>query len=205
VIGDLYEESLAGLCAVEIEHSDGRRAPLRVREWLAPRAGDESLLGRCEGPTLDIGSGPGRLTVALAERGLPSLGIDLTAYAVELTRSAGGLALRRDVFGRVPGSGRWRTVLLADGNIGIGGDPAALLRRTGRLLRPGGRALVEVENARTPTSAEWVRLRSAARTGDWFRWARLSAADAREVAAAGGMRVDEQWRSADRWFVTLST
>ena len=29
----------------------------------------------------------------------------------------------------VPGEGRWHTALLADGNIGIGGDPVALLRR----------------------------------------------------------------------------
>ena len=30
----------------------------------------------------------------------------------------------------MPGEGRWDTVLLADGNIGIGGAPVALLRRT---------------------------------------------------------------------------
>src|SRR5262249_61510991 len=74
-------------------------------------------------PTLDVGSGPGRLTVALAECGIPALGIDVTPYAVHLARAAGALTLLRDVFGRVPGAGRWMTVLLADGNIGIGGEP----------------------------------------------------------------------------------
>jgi hypothetical protein len=80
--------------------------------------------------------------VALGERGVPALGIDITTYAVWLARSSGALALHRDVFAPVPGAGRWARVLLADGNIGIGGDPVVLLRRAGELLRPGGLALV---------------------------------------------------------------
>ncbi len=109
--------------------------------------GDRSLLDRCRGPALDVGSGPGRLTVALAERGVPVLGIDIRPGAVAAARSAGALVMLRDVFGRVPGAGRWMTVLLADGTIGIGGDPAALLRRAGELLAPQGRALVELAPA----------------------------------------------------------
>jgi len=145
VIGELYERALAGHARPEIEHADGSRMPLNVDCWLHDTAGDKSILDRCAGPTLDIGSGPGRLTVALAERGIPALGIDITPYAVGLARSSGALVMLRDVFDRVPGTGRWGTVLLADGNIGIGGDPAALLRRVGELLAPNGRALVELD------------------------------------------------------------
>src|SRR5208283_696174 len=116
----------------------GSRKPLPVDGWLSESPGDKSILDRCEGPTLDIGSGPGRLTVALAERGIPTLGIDITPYAVDMARSSGALVMLRDVFDRVPGTGRWTTVLLADGNIGIGGDPAALLRRVGQRVVPLG-------------------------------------------------------------------
>jgi 2-polyprenyl-3-methyl-5-hydroxy-6-metoxy-1,4-benzoquinol methylase len=84
MLGELYEAALAGLPRPQIEHADGRLTPLPVDDWLQPRPGDESVLGRCPGPTLDVGSGPGRLTVALAERGIPALGIDITAYAVWL-------------------------------------------------------------------------------------------------------------------------
>ena len=49
--------------------------------------------------------------------------------AVAQTPDRGVAAIRRNVFDALPGEGRWRTALLADGNIGIGGDPAALLRR----------------------------------------------------------------------------
>ena len=139
------EDALAGLARPEIEHADGRRTPLRAEEWTRAVPGDGSILDRCKGHTLDVGSGPGRLTVALAERGVPALGIDVTPYAVWLARSSGALALRRDVFGTVPGTGRWATLLLADGNIGIGGDPGTLLRRVAELIMPGGQALGEVE------------------------------------------------------------
>src|SRR5580704_3810742 len=71
VLGALYEDALTGLARPEIEHADGRRTPLRIDDWLHVIPGDLSILDRCQGPTLDVGSGPGRLTVALAERGVP--------------------------------------------------------------------------------------------------------------------------------------
>lgn len=200
----MYEGALAGLGDAVVEHADGRRTPLRVDQWFGAIAGDETLLARCAGPTLDVGSGPGRLTVALAERGLPALGIDITPYAVELTRAAGGLALRRDVFERVPGTGRWRTVVLADGNVGIGGDPAALLRRVAELIGTGGRALVEVQPPGRPTRFEIVRLRTGRRVGPWFRWAYAGVDTIQTVACEAGLTVGEIWAAGDRWFVELN-
>jgi SAM-dependent methyltransferase len=200
VIGSLYEGSLAGLGHVEIEHADGRVERLPTPEWRDGRPGDDALLDRCSGPTLDVGSGPGRLTVALAERGLPVLGIDVTPYAVELTRAAGGLALLRDVFGRVPGAGRWRTVLLADGNIGIGADPAALLRRVAALLHPGGRAIVELDGA---TRTDRVRLRGTRGHGDWFAWPRVGVDAIGEHAASAGLAVAHLWIAGARRFAEL--
>ncbi|WP_067469476.1 class I SAM-dependent methyltransferase [Actinomadura macra] len=203
MIGDLYDEALRGAAGVEIEHADGRCRPLPMQDWLALRRGDAGLLDRCTGATLDVGSGPGRLTVALARRGIPVLGIDVAERAVALTIEAGGPALCRDVFGRVPGTGRWRTVLLADGNIGIGGDPAALLRRVLALLGPGGRVLAEVEPPGAPSWTEPLRLRSGRAVGEWFPWAHVSADGVPVLAAACRAAVAEQWQEADRWFVAL--
>lgn len=203
MIGELYEEALRGGGPVEIEHADGRRRPLPVTQWLAPRPGDGGLLARCRGATLDVGSGPGRLTVALARRGQPVLGIDLAPAAVALTVAAGAPALCRDVFGRVPGAGRWRTALLADGNIGIGGDPAALLRRVLALLAPGGTVLAEVEPPGAGSRTEPLRLRSGRSVGEWFTWAHVSADAAAALAAACAATVTELWREADRWFIAV--
>lgn len=203
MIGELYEEALRGRPAVEIEDADGRRRPLPVGDWLRLRPGDAGLLERCAGATLDVGSGPGRLTVALAARGLPVLGIDIAPSAVALAEAAGAPALCRDVFGRVPGTGRWRTVLLADGNIGIGGDPVALVRRAAVLLAPGGRILVEVEPPGTGSCTEPLRLRAPGTVGEWFDWARVSADAVRGVAADCAVALTETWTEAERWFVAL--
>src|SRR5215469_9107253 len=200
VIGELYEHALAGWARPEIEHADGSRKPLPVDGWLHESPGDKSILDRCEGPTLDIGSGPGRLTVALAERGIPALGIDITPYAVDMARSSGALVMLRDVFDRVPGTGRWATVLLADGNIGIGGDPAALLRRATDLLMPGGAVIAEVGPPGARSRRELVRLRTAAGPGAWFPWAWVGIDRVGGLAAESGLRTTEVWTDTGRWF-----
>ncbi|KAB8192799.1 SAM-dependent methyltransferase [Nonomuraea phyllanthi] len=200
MIGELYEESLQG-AEIDIEYADGRREPLRAMRWLRPIDGDEAMLSRCTGPTLDVGSGPGRLTVALAARGVAALGIDVTPHAVRLTLQAGGMALCRDVFGRVPGAGRWATALLADGNIGIGGDPVALLRRMRQLVRPGGEVIAEVAPPGTPSRIDRVRLRQGEVAGEWFGWADVSASDAPWLAGESGFEVTECHEEAGRWFV----
>ena len=65
--------------------------------------------------------------------------------AIWQTRDRGVSAILRNVFERVPAEGRWETVLLADGNLGIGGDPVRLLRRMAQLLAPGGRVVADLD------------------------------------------------------------
>ena len=132
-----------GEVLVEVGHSPAQLRSLHVGAWLAMSAADEMLASRCEAPVLDIGCGPGRFVEALGARGIPVLGVDVSRAAVAQTAGRGVPALLRDVYDRLPGEGRWGTVLLADGNIGVGGDPLTLLRRCAELLRPGGIALVE--------------------------------------------------------------
>jgi len=204
MIGELYERALAGLEQPVLECADGAAIPLAARRWLHAVPGDDSLLSRCEGPTLDVGAGPGRLTVALAERGVPALAIDITPYAVDLARSCGALALQRDVFGYLPGTGRWATVVLADGNIGIGGDPAVLLRRIRDLLRQGGKVVAEIEPAGVPLRRERVRLRTLGHFGAWFPWAWAGADQIGALAESAGLELVQVWDGAGRWFAELS-
>jgi SAM-dependent methyltransferase len=214
VIGAPYGEALAGgpdgRSQTEIEHADGSITPLwGGADWRRLRPGDASLIERCSGPTLDVGSGPGRFTVALGERGVPALGIDVAPDAVRIARAAGSLTLLRDVFSRVPGAGRWQNVLLADGNIGIGGDPAALLSRVAELLAPSGRALVEVQPPGRELRRERVRLRHCRghgyghQAGDWFPWAHVGADQLAAIAAEAGLSPAETWSCGGRWFATL--
>lgn len=165
--------------------------------------GDTGLLARCAGPTLDVGCGPGRLTAALLRAGHPALGIDVSAAAVRLARRRGASALHRDVFEPLPGAGRWRHLLLADGNIGIGGDPTRLLRRCRQLLGRDGRVHAELA---APGSRSWSGTASihhddAASAG--FDWAVVAAHDLPMFAAAAGLRILDTWTEAGRWFATL--
>jgi SAM-dependent methyltransferase len=166
-------------------------------------AADCSVLDRVSGPAIDVGCGPGRLVVALARRGIPVLGIDVTPSAVQHARARGASVLERSVFERVPGSGRWRSALLVDGNIGIGGDPITLLGRVRSLLRPAGNVLVELDAPGTRSESRVVRLDIEQATGPWFALCRVGADTLPDVAAAAGLVIDEEWHLHGRWFADL--
>jgi len=95
------------------------------------------------------------------------------------------------------------TVLLADGNIGIGGDPAALLRRAGELLAPEGRALVELEPPGSPLRREEVRLCYAGLASAWFPWAFVGTDQIEDVARDAGFGEVETWTVEGRWFASI--
>jgi SAM-dependent methyltransferase len=188
-----------------VRHDDGRSADLPLAAWAGPqRPGDLGLLARCLGPTVDLGCGPGRLTTLLTAHGVPVLGVDIAPYAVQLTRSRGGLALRRDLFEPLPGEGRWHHVLLADGNVGIGGDPRQLLRRCAELLRPGGSLLCETDQPGTALRLTRARLEPpAGSASEWFPWAHVGPEPVAAMAGAAGLTWAGEWTDHGRWFAAL--
>ena len=119
---------------------DGTVLPLDLDRYLGPadEESDVRVLDGLTGPVLDVGCGPGRHLHALAARGVFALGVDLSTVAVELAVGGGGRAMVGDIFGDVPGGGTWRSALLLDGNIGIGGRPVRLLERVRNLLDERG-------------------------------------------------------------------
>ncbi|MET9325529.1 class I SAM-dependent methyltransferase [Tsukamurella sp. NPDC003166] len=177
----------------ELQSAGGEVRRLPVARWLGHEHADESLLGAvldwCHGPTVDLGCGPGRIVDLLLRRGIPALGVDDSPHAVRLTRERGAAALRRDVFAPLPGEGRWSHAILLDGNIGIGGDPARLLRRAAALVEPGGTVVVEVEPSARGVHREAVRVRSAGGTSVWFPWAHVGFDVLDDLAVDAGLRL----------------
>ena len=187
---------------------DGRRSVLTpaLERWCGRvDAVDLALLARAEGPVLAVGCGPGRLVAELARQGQSALGVDVAAAAVRLTTSAGGAALRRSVFDPLPGEGRWGSVLLIDGNVGIGGDPVVLLRRCRALAHPGGRVLVELEAPGTGCTTVRTRLERGGEVTPWFDWAHVGVDAVDGPAAAAGLRVQDTWCAGRRWFASLTS
>jgi SAM-dependent methyltransferase len=187
-----------------LRSSCGRVIPIdSARWWGAPGPEEHEVLAHALPSTLDIGCGPARHTLALAERGIEATGIDVSTAVVRAARARGARVLHHDVFGPVPDAGAWGTALLLDGNLGIGGDPARLLARAGELVRPGGRVLVETHGPGEGTTSLRVRAETHRRRSGWFPWAIVDAEDLPALAQAAGLRCRERWRSGDRWFGRL--
>ncbi|MEU7761395.1 MULTISPECIES: class I SAM-dependent methyltransferase [Micromonospora] len=185
--------------------ADGPSRRLPVERWhRQATAAEATVVARCAGPTLDLGCGPGRMSVALTRAGLSAVGVDVSPRAVALTRARGAVAVHADLFGPLPAEGRWAHTVLLDGNIGIGGDPVALLRRCGSLLCSSGTVLAELE---PPGAGAWqgqAHVETGRHRGTPFRWAWLDPDAMSGVAAAAGLRVGEVFRSGGRWFAELT-
>jgi len=177
---------------------------LPVERWLgAATAADEAILDRAIGPVLDVGCGPGRHVHALARRGVLAIGLDICPSAVEIARRRGATAVEGSVFRDVPGAGTWGTVLLLDGNLGIGGSPVALLLRSAELLRAGGRVLAELDPPGTPSGRVLARLERPEGLSDWFTWARVAADGAGPLARSAGLAVVENFSTGGRLFSVM--
>jgi SAM-dependent methyltransferase len=201
---DLYAEALRRPDRLRAHCDDGTVLALPVERWLrTPDAIEHALLARARPPVLDVGCGPGRHVLALAERGIPALGIDSSAAAVAIARRRGAAVLRASVFKGVPLPRCWRTALLLDGSIGIGGDAVALLARVALLLRADGEALVEVEGRGTPSRLVTARLELAGRRSRPFAWARVGWDGVEELGQAAGFALAERWSAGGRCFVRL--
>lgn len=209
---DLYAAALHSMTAPgEHRHwyaryEDGPRRSLgeALRRWCGTAdATDQDLLAHAPGVVLDLGCGPGRLVVELARQGRQAAGVDTSRVAVRLARNAGATVLCRSIFEPIPGEGGWDSILLADGNIGIGGDPAALLARCRALIGPSGRVIAELDPAGTGMRADRVRLERGSQRGNWFAWAHVGLDSVAGPAADAGLRVDETWERAGRSFAVL--
>lgn len=200
---DVFSRALHGrpCSVVGLDDAPGM---LPVGTWSRDADGaDRAILALCSSPTLDIGCGPGRMAAALTEADILALGIDVVPAAVDQAVERGAPALQRDVFGSVPGEGTWATALLADGNVGIGGDPVLLLKRVAQLLAPTGRIVVEVAPPGVAAKTVWATLECDGLASSPFRWAVLGVDDIHETAAAADLEVTKVRCHGGRWVVVL--
>jgi len=184
-----YESGLRAAGGCQVSFGDDLRINLPIERWLSPAGSSDSLLLElCKGPTLDVGCGPGRMTVSLQQRGVKAIGIDVSSEAVRIARSRGATAHHGDVFGEVPDAGGWEHLLLADGNIGIGGSPVRLLRRARALIKITGSIVVDVDPPGLGLRRSRMRVEAHGHAG-WLRWARVGVDVIPAVAAHAGLVV----------------
>ncbi len=181
----------------------GTVVPLDVDRWRdrVDRI-EAAVLEPLVGPILDVGCGPGRVVAWLVESGRMALGIDTAPSVVADGRARGVPVIERSVFDPLPGEGRWGASVLLDGNIGIGGDPDALMVRMAELVAPGGQVLVEFDPPGTPGGRLEVRLEAGGRSSGWFGWARVDVTDSADLLARTGWTDARTICGGERWFVT---
>lgn len=208
VLPDVIYEQVSRGVPCWISDSTGIRSTLHINRWLGgvtstpeDRLADARMLDCCSGPTLDIGCGPGRLVAALNDRDVPATGIDTSALAVEMTRRRGGAAIHGDVFGPLPGCEGASHILLADGNIGIGGDPLRMLVRASELLAPEGNMIIELDPTTEGVHQLTRRWETVLNFGPWFSWARVGVSTFDEIAHQAGLVLVDEVHVAHRSFV----
>ncbi len=189
------------MSATVLRSVHGHQIDLEVDRWrLEPDDEEITLLHTLDGAVLDVGCGPGRIPAALAAQGRVALGIDPAPSAAAEAGRRRAPVLRRSVFEPLPGEGRWGSVLLLDGNVGIGGDPITLLERCADLLCRGGVVVAEVARPGSPSAPLTVRVEAAGRCGPWFEWAVVGADEWPNLAWSAGLRPDGFHTGGARWF-----
>lgn len=140
-------------------HLDPRRIR-RLIEFVAPRKGER---------VLDVACGPGIITGALAREGMRAVGVDLTAEMLAEARASQSGAFVRGDGARLPIRDGAFDVVVTRNALHHIADPIAVMRELVRVLRRGGRLIVEDMRApdRTEQRAyheEIERLRDASHT-----------------------------------------
>jgi SAM-dependent methyltransferase len=200
---EVFSDALRGIPTTVHGISPGHQV-LPVHDWLRPASrADRLLLDHCRGATLDVGCGPGRMSAHLALRGHAVLGVDIVHEAVDQARRRGVPALRRNVFDPMPGEGSWDTVLLADGNIGIGGAPLALLRRGAELVDHRGRIVCDLAGPGTGLRVHAARLVTRRRRSETFQWAEVGPDAIESLAEKAELDLLHVGHRHGLWFAVL--
>lgn len=178
---------------------------------------DLSVLTRANGAIIDLGCGPGRMVQAAIMTGRFAFGIDVSPTAVAVANRAGLPVLEHDINDVLPLEGKWGTALLLDGNIGIGGDPKALLSRVWDIVTDTG--FIIVETSADEHEEEYFLAEVSDELGRFsgsFPWAQIGSRALLRIAAEAGLNCVEMWShesapgnvgagSGPRTFVALSS
>ena len=212
-----------------LESDDGsvRSADLQPTDFFAPHDEwtfwEQAAIARASGAVLDLGAGAGRHSLHLQHKGHEVTAVDASPGAVEVCRARGIADARLGDLNEMPPDGRWDTILLMCGNLGLGGDwepTRSLLTRLGQLTTRGG---LLIGDSVDPTSDDPASLAYEERNreagfhrghvrlrlhyGDlvtpWWRQINFPPTDIGELVEGTGWTVEDQMGDAEGYAVVL--
>lgn len=159
-----------------------QRDPGRLRRLLAfvaPRAGETALDAAC---------GPGIVMAALCDAGVQAFGVDLTYAMLREAAAGGGRYVQGSVFALPFRDGVFDVVTCRNSMHHLD-DPAAAVRAMARVLRPGGRIILEDLRAPDdPVKRDY--LETIERLRDVSHVRMLTSGGFRDIASAAGLQAD---------------
>jgi SAM-dependent methyltransferase len=183
-----------------LEAADGASGPAMPAEWFFRSFEgwdwwDQELLAGVErGPVLDLGCGAGRASLYLQQRGLEVTAVDHSAGAVEVSRRRGVLDARLADLNDPPSDRLWATVLLLNGNLGLGGSwdgNRRLLRRLADVSAPGATLIGDSVDYTGPGEIR-LRIRSGEGVTPWWQQRNVSHEEIPRLVRGTGWVVEQQ-------------
>ncbi|HEX9907219.1 MAG TPA: class I SAM-dependent methyltransferase [Thermoplasmata archaeon] len=201
---------------LEMERDDGYIDELGLGEYFADYDDfpvcEKDALERVKGRVLDIGLGPGRVSLHLQSKGFEVFGIDLTSEAVQVARRRGVLhAARMSACELGFAKSMFDTAILFGNNFGLCGSPERVVDMLAALrdiVTDDGVVLAEsidhtdtdkpahlaytrmnVERGRLPGQIV-IRNRYKGAVGDWFELLLVTPEEMRALAAQAGWRIE---------------
>lgn len=181
---------------------------------------EKKALGRARGRVLDIGLGPGRVSLHLQGVGLDPVGIDLSDGALELARRRGvrNAVLMSACDLRFP-KGHFDTALAFGNNFGLCGSPdgvMGMMLRLREVVADDGAFLAESIDPLNTTAPEHLRYHERNRSmgrmpgqvrlrliykdavGDWFELLMVTPSEMKVLAERTGWHVSETFYDPDQ-------
>lgn len=231
VFGRALKEWLAGSREpVSIERDDGHMDTDSMDSYFSDYEGfpecEKKALAHARGRVLDIGLGPGRVSLHLQSVGLDPVGVDLSDGALEVARRRGvrNAVIMSACDLRFP-KGHFDTAVAFGNNFGLCGSPEGvmgMLLRLREVVADDGAFLAESIDPLNTSAPEHLkyheRNRSAGRmpgqvrlrlaykgaVGDWFDLLLVTPGEMRVLAERTGWRVSETYYAPDEGPVYVS-